>query len=198
MLSVALTGGIGSGKSTVAEIFEELGALVIDSDQLAREVIERGTSGYDAVLSRFGDSILKEGEIDRSALGAIVFADEKARKDLEGIIHPLVRERSEKIASRAGDSRIVINQIPLLVETSGAKRFDFVITVEADLEIRRERLRARGMKDYEISRRISAQASDDEREAIANIVITNNGSLDELTREVERVWDSELKSRVAR
>jgi dephospho-CoA kinase len=198
VLSVALTGGIGSGKSTVAEIFEELGALVIDSDQLAREVIERGTSGYDAVLSRFGDSILKEGEIDRSALGAIVFADEKARKDLEGIIHPLVRERSEKIASRAGDSRIVINQIPLLVETSGAKRFDFVITVEADLEIRRERLRARGMKDYEISRRISAQASDDEREAIANIVITNNGSLDELTREVERVWDSELKSRVAR
>ena len=147
MLSVALTGGIGSGKSTVAEIFEDLGALVIDSDQLAREVIERGTSGYDAVLSRFGDSILKEGEIDRSALGAIVFADEKARKDLEGIIHPLVRERSEKIASRAGDSRIVINQIPLLVETSGAKRFDFVITVEADLEIRRERLRARGMKE---------------------------------------------------
>ena len=196
MLSVALTGGIGSGKSTVAEIFEDLGALVIDSDQLAREVIERGTSGYDAVLSRFGDSILKEGEIDRSALGAIVFADEKARKDLEAIIHPLVRERSEKIASRAGDSQIVINQIPLLVETSGAKRFDFVITVEADLEIRRERLRARGMKDYEISRRISAQASDDEREAIANIVITNNGSLDELTREVERVWDSELKSRV--
>lgn len=197
MLSVALTGGIGSGKSTAAEIFEELGALVIDSDQLAREVIERGTSGYDAVLSRFGDSILKEGEIDRSALGAIVFADEKARRDLEGIIHPLVRERSEKIASRAGDSRIVINQIPLLVETSGAKRFDFVITVEADLEIRRERLRARGMKDYEISRRISAQASDEERKAIANIVITNNGSLDELTREVERVWDSELKSRVA-
>ena len=197
MLSVALTGGIGSGKSTVAEIFEELGALVIDSDQLARDVIERGTSGYDAVLSRFGDSILKEGEIDRSALGAIVFADEKARKDLEGIIHPLVRERSEKIASRAGDSQIVINQIPLLVETSGAKRFDFVITVEADLEIRRERLRARGMKDYEISRRISAQASDDERKAIANIVITNNGSLDELTREVERVWDFELKSRVA-
>ena len=186
-----------SGKSTVAEIFEELGALVIDSDQLAREVMERGTSGYDAVLSRFGDSILKEGEIDRSALGAIVFADEKARKDLEAIIHPLVRERSEKIASRAGDSRIVINQIPLLVETSGAKRFDFVITVEADLEMRRERLRARGMKDYEISRRISAQASDDERKAIANIVITNNGSLDELTREVERVWDSELKSRVA-
>ena len=138
----------------------------------------------------------KEGEIDRSALGAIVFADEKARKDLEAIIHPLVRESSEKIASRAGDSQIVINQIPLLVETSGAKRFDFVITVEADLEIRRERLRARGMKDYEISRRISAQASDDEREAIANIVITNNGSLDELTREVERVWDSELKSRV--
>ena len=197
MLSVALTGGIGSGKSTVAEIFEELGAIVIDSDHLAREVIERGTSGYDAVLSRFGDSILKEGEIDRSALGAIVFADEEARKDLEAIIHPLVRERSEKIASHAGDSKIVINQIPLLVETSGAKRFDFVITVEADLEIRRERLRARGMKDYEISRRISAQASDEEREAIANIVITNNGSLDELTREVERVWDSELKSRVA-
>jgi dephospho-CoA kinase len=111
MFSVALTGGIGSGKSTVAEILEELGALVIDSDALSREVIERGSDGFDQVLARFGDSILKDGEIDRVALGAIVFAEEKARKDLESIIHPLVRERAERIAARAGEGRVVVNQI---------------------------------------------------------------------------------------
>ena len=154
MFTVALTGGIGSGKSTVADILEELGALVIDSDLLAREVIERGTNGYDQVLARFGDSILRDGEIDRSALGNIVFSDVAARKDLEGIIHPLVRERAEKIASRAGD-RVVVNQIPLLFETKGSERFDFVISVEADEEIRKKRLRERGLKDYEINKRMA-------------------------------------------
>ena len=119
MFSVALTGGIGSGKSTVAEILQELGALVIDSDALSREVIERGSDGFDQVIARFGDSILKDGEIDRVALGSIVFAEEKARKDLESIIHPLVRERAEKIAARAGEGRVVVNQIPLLFEKIG-------------------------------------------------------------------------------
>ena len=154
MFSVALTGGIGAGKSTVAEIFEELGALVIDSDLLAREVLERGSPGYDLVVARFGDAILREGEIDRSALAAIVFSDPTARKELEAIIHPMVRERAEKIASRAGD-RIVVNQIPLLFETSGAKRFDYVITVESDESVRRSRLRERGLKDYEIDKRFA-------------------------------------------
>ena len=198
MFSVALTGGIGSGKSTVAEIFEELGALVIDSDQLSREVIERGTPGFDQVIARFGDAILKEGEIDRGALGAVVFADEVARRELESIIHPLVRERAEKIASRAGENRIVINQIPLLFETQGASRFQLVITVAASEELRRERLRERGLKDYEISKRIAAQATDEERASISHLVIKNNGTLDELRRTVEEIWERELLPRVAR
>ena len=198
MFSVALTGGIGSGKSTVAEIFEELGALVIDSDQLSREVIERGTPGFDQVIARFGDAILKEGEIDRGALGAVVFADEVARRELESIIHPLVRERAEKIASRAGENRIVINQIPLLFETQGASRFQLVITVAASEELRRERLRERGLKDYEISKRIAAQATDEERASISHLIIKNNGTLDELTRTVEEIWERELLPRVAR
>jgi dephospho-CoA kinase len=196
MFSVALTGGIGSGKSTVAEILEELGALVIDSDALSREVIERGSDGFDQVLARFGDSILKDGEIDRVALGDIVFAEEKARKDLESIIHPLVRERAEKIVARAGEGRVVVNQIPLLFETRGADRFDYVITVESDETLRRERLHERGMKDYEISRRIAAQASDQDRANIADVVVTNNGSLDELTRAVEQLWERELLPKV--
>lgn len=198
MFSVALTGGIGSGKSTVAEIFEELGALIIDSDQLSREVIERGTPGFDQVIARFGDAILKEGEIDRGALGAVVFADEVARRELESIIHPLVRERAEKIASRAGENRIVINQIPLLFETQGASRFQLVITVAASEELRRERLRERGLKDYEISKRIAAQATDEERASISHLIIKNNGTLDELTRTVEEIWERELLPRVAR
>ena len=197
MFSVALTGGIGSGKSTVADILEDLGALVIDSDLLAREVIERGTNGYDQVVARFGDSILRDGEIDRSALGNIVFSDVAARKDLEGIIHPLVRERAEKIASRAGD-RVVVNQIPLLFETKGSERFDFVISVEADEEIRKERLRERGLKDYEINKRMAAQASDIQRASIADVVITNNGTIDDLTRKIEALWESELFPKVGK
>lgn len=197
MFSVALTGGIGSGKSTVADILEELGALVIDSDLLAREVIERGTNGYDQVVARFGDSILRDGEIDRSALGNIVFSDVAARKDLEGIIHPLVRERAEKIASRAGD-RVVVNQIPLLFETKGSERFDFVISVEADEEIRKKRLRERGLKDYEINKRMAAQASDIQRASIADVVITNNGTIDDLTRKIEALWESELFPKVGK
>lgn len=196
MFSVALTGGIGSGKSTVAEIFEELGALVIDSDQLSREVIERGAPGFDLVVAHFGDEVLKDGEIDRAALASVVFKDPAARRSLEGIIHPLVRERAEKIASRAGENRVVINQIPLLVETNGASRFDYVITVAADEQIRRERLRQRGMKDYEITQRISAQASDEQRSSIADAVITNNGTLDELQRSVEEIWERELRWKV--
>lgn len=194
MFSVALTGGIGAGKSTVAEILEDLGALVIDSDLLAREVLERGSPGYDLVVARFGDAILREGEIDRSALAAIVFSDPAARKELEAIIHPMVRERAEKIASRAGD-RIVINQIPLLFETSGAKRFDYVITVESDESVRRSRLRERGLKDYEIDKRFAAQATDSQRASISNVVISNNGSIDDLTRKVESIWENELLPR---
>ena len=195
MLRVALTGGIGSGKSLVGEILEELGALVIDSDQLAREVIERGSPGYEEVVTAFGDSILSEGQIDRSKLAAVVFNETDLRKKLESIIHPLVREAAEKLARKLPSGAILINQIPLLVESDGAKRFDYVVTVSADEEIRRERLRLRGLKDYEITQRIAAQVSDLEREKIANYIIRNDGSIDELTRAVEELMANELLPR---
>lgn len=195
MLRVALTGGIGSGKSLVGEILEELGALVIDSDQLAREVIERGSPGYEEVVTAFGDSILSEGQIDRSKLAAVVFNESDLRKKLESIIHPLVREAAEKLARKLPSGAILINQIPLLVESDGAKRFDYIVTVSADEEIRRERLRLRGLKDYEITQRIAAQVSDLEREKIANYIIRNDGSIDELTRAVEALMANELLPR---
>lgn len=195
MLRVALTGGIGSGKSLVGEILEELGALVIDSDQLAREVIERGSPGYEQVVTAFGDSILSEGQIDRSKLAAVVFKESDLRKKLESIIHPLVREAAEKLAKKLPSGAILINQIPLLVESDGAKRFDYVVTVSADEEIRRERLRLRGLKDYEITQRMAAQVSDSQREKIANYTIRNDGSIDELTRAVEALMANELLPR---
>lgn len=195
MLRVALTGGIGSGKSLVGEILEELGALVIDSDQLAREVIERGSPGYEEVVNAFGDSILSEGQIDRSKLAAVVFNETDLRKKLESIIHPLVREAAEKLAKKLPSGAILINQIPLLVESDGAKRFDYVVTVSADEEIRRERLRLRGLKDYEITQRMAAQVSDSEREKIANYILRNDGSIDELTRAVEALMANELLPR---
>lgn len=195
MLRVALTGGIGSGKSLVGEILEELGALVIDSDQLAREVIERGSPGYEEVVTAFGDSILSEGQIDRSKLAAVVFNESDLRKKLESIIHPLVREAAEKLARKLPSGAILINLIPLLVESDGAKRFDYVVTVSADEEIRRERLRLRGLKDYEVTQRMAAQVSDLEREKIANYIIRNDGSIDELTQAVEELMANELLPR---
>ena len=196
MLKVALTGGIGSGKSTVAEILEECGAIVIDSDQLAREVIERGSPGYDSVVKAFGDEILMDGEIDRRRLAEIVFKDETKRQLLESIIHPLVRERAELIMKKVPSDSVIVTQIPLLVETDGAKRFDCVITVSIADELRRQRLLERGMKDYEISKRIAAQVDDAAREAIAHYVLKNNGSRDELQRSVEELWNLHLKPQV--
>jgi len=198
VLRVALTGGIGSGKSLVGEILEELGALVIDSDQLAREVIERGSPGYEEVITAFGDSILSEGQIDRAKLAAVVFKEKDLRKKLESIIHPLVREAAEKLARNLPSGAILVNQIPLLVESDGAKRFDYVITVSADEDIRRERLRLRGLKDYEITERMAAQVADLDRENIANYILRNDGSIDELNRAVEELMANELLPRAQR
>ena len=192
MLSIALTGGIGSGKSAVGDILSELGAIVVDSDQLAREVIERGTSGFDEVLARFGDEILVDGEISRSKLAELVFNDEDARKDLEGIIHPRVRELSTRVLQKSPEDSVVVNEIPLLFETQGQDRFDLVITVEADDEIRTRRLLDRGLKSYQIEKRISAQASRSQRETIADFVIENNGNLEELEKKVIQLWNFEI------
>ena len=195
MLSIALTGGIGTGKSAVGEIFDELGAIVIDSDQLSRDVIERGTPGFDEVVARFGDVILVDGEISRSKLAEIVFVDEKARKDLESIIHPRVREIAERVLARAPEDAIVINEIPLLFETQGQGRFDLVITVEASDESRTKRLIDRGLKSYQIEKRISAQASRAERESISDYVIENDEGLEELERKVRMLWEDEILPR---
>ena len=196
MLSIALTGGIGSGKSLASEFFAELGAIVIDSDQLAREVIERGRPGYDEVVARFGDEILVAGEIDRSKLASIIFSDAAARKDLEAIIHPKVRDAAARIVARAGQDAVVINQIPLLFESNGAKRFDLVITVAATPEIRKARLLARGLKGYEIDARIAAQASEEERASIADFILNNDGSESDLERAVTERWEREIRPRL--
>ena len=192
MLLVALTGGIGSGKSLAGEYFDELGAIVVDSDQLARDVIERGTPGFDEVIAEFGDEILSQGVIDRKKLGEIVFSDEVKRKKLESILHPLIRSALDDVAQSAPAGSVVINQIPLLAETGGKDRFDLVITVSTDLKVRRERLVARGLAGYEIEKRLAAQVSDAEREAIADYVLTNHGDKDALFRQVESLWTDVL------
>ena len=192
MQIIALTGGIGAGKSLVAQYFSELGARVVDADQLSRVAIERGSEGFDEVLLRFGESILRDGDIDRKALAEIVFADASARADLEAIIHPRVRELFNDVVADLASDETLIYEIPLLVESKAAANFDLVITVEADLEIRKERLRKRGMFISEIERRIAAQASREEREAQADHVITNDGDEDALLRSVENLWEDLL------
>jgi dephospho-CoA kinase len=189
MRIIALTGGIGAGKSLVAQYFSELGARVVDADQLSRVAIERGSEGFDEVLLRFGESILRDGDIDRKALAEIVFADASARADLEAIIHPRVRELFSDVVADLAPDETLIYEIPLLVESNASANFDLVITVEADLEIRKERLRKRGMFISEIERRIAAQASREEREAQADHIITNDGDEDALLRSVENLWE---------
>jgi dephospho-CoA kinase len=192
---IGLTGGIGSGKSLAAQFFSQLGALVIDADQLARSAIERGSEGFDEVLLRFGDSVLINGDIDRVALGQIVFENPQAKKDLEAIIHPRIRAEFEEAVASLDADEIMVYEIPLLVETNAADRFDFIITVESDAKLRKERLRARGMFHSDIEKRMASQASEEERRAIADCVLTNNGSEDELLRQVENVWESTILPR---
>jgi len=188
MLIVAITGGIGSGKSTVGELFTNLGALVVDSDQLARDILVRGSEGFDHVVAEFGDQILKHGDIDRSLLAEIVFKDRTKLAKLESITHPLIRKAFKDFVDQAPANSIVINQIPLLVESKSNYTFDAVITVSAPEEIRKQRLVKRGLSEAEIERRMAAQASDFEREAISDFVIQNAGSSDELTSAVEKIW----------
>ena len=194
MLIVGLTGGIGAGKSTVANMFAQLGALTIDADQLARIAIEPGSSGFDEVVAEFSSKILTEGDIDRQKLGKIVFKDADKRKKLEAIIHPRVQEAlAQKIKSLSpGD--VLVYEIPLLVETRAAEKFDFIITVESDIENRLDRLFERGMDEDEAERRIAAQASQAQREAVADRVIVNDGDRADLFAECARIWESELSA----
>jgi dephospho-CoA kinase len=190
MLFVGLTGGIGSGKSSVAARLAELGAVVIDSDGLAREVVEPGTDGHAEVVARFGSGILApDGSIDRAVLATLVFADSAARKDLEAIVHPRVRARTAEIAQAAPPGAIVVNDVPLLIEAGLHSAYHLILVVLASEETRVARLTAdRGMAETEARNRIAAQATDEQRRAVADVVLYNDGSLAQLLHEVDRVW----------
>ncbi|CAB4685264.1 MAG: dephospho-CoA kinase [Actinobacteria bacterium] len=198
MLVVALTGGIGSGKSTVGQIFAQLGAIVVDSDQLARDVLERGSIGFNEVVAKFGDEILKNGEIDRQLLGSIVFKDPTKRSELEQITHPLIRKAFAEVIARSTSNSIVINQIPLLVESNHDYKFDHVITVSASEDIRAQRLLKRGLTGVQIRERMQAQATDQIREGIADSVIVNEKSEQEITDQVEKIWELLLLKNVSK
>jgi dephospho-CoA kinase len=192
MSVIALTGGIGAGKSTVAQYFSELGAVVVDADQLARIAIERGSEGFDEVITTFGQSIISNGDIDRKALAAIIFNDPKAKADLEEIIHPRVQRLFAQAVAESDPSIPMIYEIPLLVETDAAHKFDFVITVEADEDLRVSRLLSRGMFISDIKARLANQAPSQARIDLADAVIHNDGDEDHLLRQVENLWEGQI------
>jgi dephospho-CoA kinase len=192
MKVIALTGGIGAGKSTVAQFFSELGANVVDADHLARIAIERGSEGFDEVIARFGESILSNGDINRKALAEIVFSDPDSKRDLEAIVHPRVQKLFAQAIIDNEPAGNLIYEIPLLVETDAANKFDFIVTVEADEELRIERLLARGMFITDIKARLANQAPSQARIDIADAVIVNDGDEDHLLRQVENLWEGEI------
>jgi dephospho-CoA kinase len=195
MLRVGLTGGIASGKTVVSDRLARLGAVVIDADVLAREVVEPGTPALSEIEARFGPSVLSGGRLDRAALGAIVFADEQARRDLERIVHPAVRARAAEIESSAPRDAVVVHVIPLLVETAQQHDFDVVVVVDVDRATQLDRLRSRSsLSGVEAEARLAAQAPADERRAAADLVLHNSGSVADLDRQVHDLW-SQLASR---
>jgi dephospho-CoA kinase len=197
VLMVGLTGGIGAGKSEVARRLGELGAVVIDSDRLAREVVEPGTEGLAEIVAAFGPEVLgPDGALDRPALGRRVFGDEAARHRLEEIIHPRVRARSAELIAAAPPDAVVVNDIPLLVETGIGAGFDLVVVVAASEPGRIRRLaRYRSMPAEEARSRMAAQATDEQRRAVADVVLDNDGSLEELRAAVDRLWYERLAPR---
>jgi dephospho-CoA kinase len=199
VLKIGLTGGIGSGKSEVSKRLAARGAVVIDADKIAREVVEPGTVGLARVVAAFGDEVLRpDGSLNREKLGSIVFADSERLATLNGIVHPLVGERVAQLQREAADDAIVVYDVPLLAENKLAPMYDVVIVVDAADEVRIRRLAEhRGMAEDDAKARIAAQASREERLAVADIVIPNEGSLEELEARVSDVWD-ELLARAAR
>jgi dephospho-CoA kinase len=191
MRKLGLTGGIGSGKSTVAARLAELGAVVIDADALAREVVAVGTPGLAAVVARFGAQfVLPDGSLDRPGLGGLVFSDPAALADLNAIVHPLVARRTEELVQAAGQDAVVVYDVPLLVENGLAGGFDAVLVVEAPLELRLARLAGRGMDADTARARMAQQADDAERRAVASVVVDNSGTREQLQAQVDRAWRS--------
>ena len=186
---VGLTGGVASGKSTVSAMLAELGAVVIDADLLAREVVAPGTDGLAAVVEEFGPEVLgPDGALDRPRLGALVFADPERRRALEAIIHPRVRARAAEIEAAAPEGSVVVHDIPLLTETGQAASFDAVVVVDVPADVQVDRMvRIRGMSEEDARARIAAQAAREDRLAVATYVVENTGSLEDLRARVEDV-----------
>jgi dephospho-CoA kinase len=198
MVRVGLTGGIASGKSIVAAELAARGAIIIDADVFAREVVEPGTPALAAIIDRFGVQILKDGQLDRARLAEIVFADPIARRDLERIVHPAVRARAAELERAAGGAAVVVHVIPLLVETGQHEDFDLVVTVDADFETQIKRLMARNrLSRAEAESRIAAQASREDRTRAADVVVDNTGNMTQLTEQIDALW-TELSSAVTR
>jgi len=198
MVRVGLTGGIASGKSAVAAELAARGAIIIDADVLAREVVEPGTPALAAIIDRFGPQVLSDGQLDRTRLAQIVFADPLARRDLERIVHPAVRARAADLERAAGRAAVVVHVIPLLVETGQQEDFDLVVTVDVDHETQIKRLIARnGYTRAEAESRIAAQASREDRRIAADVVLDNIGSLAQLREQIDALW-AELSSAGAR
>jgi dephospho-CoA kinase len=198
VLRIGLTGGIGSGKSTVSRLLVERGAVLIDADRIAREVVEPGTPGLAAVVQEFGTGVLAaDGSLDRPALAAVVFGDPRARGRLDGIVHPLVRARAAELLAAAPDDAVVVQDVPLLVETGQAASYDLVVVVEADPETRVARLVRRGLTEDDARARIAAQATDAERRAVADVVLDNTGTRERLAEQVDRLWVEHVAPRVA-
>ncbi|MFG1970671.1 dephospho-CoA kinase [Nonomuraea fuscirosea] len=199
MLKIGLTGGIGSGKSEVSKRLSAKGAMVIDADKIAREVVEPGTPGLVRVVATFGEEVLRaDGSLDRERLGSVVFADSERLAALNAIVHPLVGERVAQLQQEAADDTIMVYDVPLLVENNLAPMYDVIIVVDAPDDLRIRRLAEhRGMPEADAKARIAAQASREDRLAAADIVIPNDGPLEELDERVEEVWP-ELLRRAAR
>jgi dephospho-CoA kinase len=196
---LGLTGGIASGKSTVAAELARLGAVVVDADALARVVVAPGTEGLHRVREAFGPSaIAADGSLDRAAVGQLVFADPEKRLVLNGIIHPLVRAEGRRLAAEAGPDAVVVQDVPLLVESGQAGAYDLVVVVEADPGERVARMvRDRGMTEEDARARMAAQATDEQRRAVADVVIVNDAGLEDLRRATRRVWDEYVVPRLA-
>lgn len=197
-MQIGLTGAIASGKSAVAARLAEHGALIIDSDVLAREVVAPGTPGLAAIIARFGSGVVSlDGFLDRPALGEVVFADREARADLEAIIHPAVRSRAAELVAAAPPGSVVVQVVPLLVEVGMTSAFDLVLVVDVEPELQLARLRRReGFTEAEALARVAAQASRQTRLAAADVVIENNGTPAELNAAVDRFWAERLASGV--
>ncbi|GAA1225005.1 dephospho-CoA kinase [Kitasatospora nipponensis] len=191
MRKIGLTGGIGAGKSAVAQLLVSYGAVLVDSDAIAREVVAPGTEGLAAVLAEFGPEVLAaDGTLDRPALGAVVFNDPERLRALNAIVHPLVRARSAELEAAAAADAVVVHDVPLLAENGLAPLYEQVIVVDADEEVRLERLvRLRGMAEAEARARMAAQATREQRLAVADLVVENNGTPQELEQRVRQAWE---------